>query len=730
MNEQLRLDEEEVAITLRRLWNHALRLLATRVNKPTFEAHIRHLKPLALEETKAETKNELKEGVFFSHVITLGVPSAFTREWVEKRHAGLIQSILEEILDQPVQVKFTLIDKADKLQTEKAQSEKSQTDKTARLNKAMDTNNTNPSSQFALPLSDALPTLSQSVLSVTLSEVSELSEQIPPISSAFSVFSDEQVDQVDDVSPKAESNQAVLFDVPMITPSKRVMRGSAALDALPTRYQEQGKAYHEQNKAHQHRPSATEGTTHLAQSLQARVAALPEIVEPTLPTVIPAHPTHVLVGNELTNEMTTVLTAALEEAVRDQSSRETLPALTPIELKLAPEGARTSNKATGKERNPDAPLFNPRFTFENFVIGPSNRLAQAGAKRVAEEPGRVYNPLFLYGPPGLGKTHLMHAIGNTATHNGKRVAYISGEEFLSHFIMSLRENRGDQFRRRWNNIDVFLVDDVQFIAGKGQDRTKEEFFHTFNTLHQTGKQVVICSDRPPKELQMMDERLRSRFECGLVADIAPPDLETRLAILQKKAISEQARIPDDVLLYMAKLIQSNIRMLEGALVKLVAQASLTDSPVTTELAASILGRYYIAAGIGGDGESVSIAARKADDSPLQQFANDFVQNGGDPSKIITPRQIQELVARHFNLDQEDLMGKKRDKDVVMARQVAMHLTRELTSLSLSGIGNLFGRDHTTVMHACEKVRALAPQDRQLQQTLEDCTTQLRAHTMQ
>jgi chromosomal replication initiator protein len=277
---------------------------------------------------------------------------------------------------------------------------------------------------------------------------------------------------------------------------------------------------------------------------------------------------------------------------------------------------------------------------------------------------------------------------------------------------------------------VFLVDDVQFIAGKGQDKTKEEFFHTFNTLHQTGKQVVICSDRPPKELQMMDERLRSRFECGLVADIAPPDLETRLAILQKKAIAEHTRIPDDVLLYMAKLIQSNIRALEGALVKLVAQASLTDSPVTTELAASILGRYFIAAGIGADGESVPIAVRKDEDSPLQQFATNFVQSGGDPAKIITATQIKEAVARHFNLDEDTLIGKKRDKEIAMARQIAMHLMRELTEMSLIGIGNAFGgRDHSTVMHSCEKVKNLLPSDATIAQTITDLTTQLRAQTM-
>ena len=289
-----------------------------------------------------------------------------------------------------------------------------------------------------------------------------------------------------------------------------------------------------------------------------------------------------------------------EPPARPAASAEPTLTLAPVPHKLA-EPPRSAGSSVRK--NPDSPDLNPRYTFDNFVTGPTNRLAHGGAVAVAQSPGTVYNPLFLYGPPGLGKTHLMHAIGNEVirTQPGSRVAYVSGEAFTSYFVASLHsKEKAEEFRRNWRSVDIFLVDDIQFIASR--DKTREEFFHTFNALYQTGKQIVICADRSPRDLRAMDERLRSRFESGLIADVAPPDLETRLAILHKKADAEGMRIPDDVLLYMARLVQSNIRTLEGALVKLIAYASLVNSPVTTRLAADILERYYIQAGIGDSPE--------------------------------------------------------------------------------------------------------------------------------
>ena len=307
----------------------------------------------------------------------------------------------------------------------------------------------------------------------------------------------------------------------------------------------------------------------------------------------------------------------------------------------APARAMQASKATSAADRADLASLTPRYTFENFIVGSSNRLAHAGARAVAQTPGEVYNPLFLYGTPGLGKTHLMHAIGNQITQaqggDSSRVAYISGESFTSNFVTSLREHKSEEFRRRWRNVDVWLVDDIQFIAGR--EHTKEEFFHTFNALYQSGKQIVISSDRSPKELRAMDERLRSRFECGLIADIASPDLETRLAILHRKAETERTRIPDEVLLYMARLVQSNIRTLEGALVKIIACASLQNSPVTTQLASEILERYYISAGVGDANEG------EQNDREGESGATAPRRWSPDIGKRISPEMIQRAVAR-------------------------------------------------------------------------------------
>lgn len=342
----------------------------------------------------------------------------------------------------------------------------------------------------------------------------------------------------------------------------------------------------------------------------------------------------------------------------------------------------------------DESIFQPlndRYTFENFVIGPTNRLANACAEAVAEEPGRTYNPLFVYGGAGLGKTHLMHAIGLRAAEMNPdmRVVYVSGEQFTYHYITSLREHSTAQFRRRYRNVDLWLVDDIQFLAGK--ERTEEEFFHTYNAIYETGKQIVLSSDRPPKDLEL-DVRLRSRFECGMLADISPPDLETRMAILQSKAESERMALTDEVILYIARLITTNIRQLEGALIKLHAYASLMKTDVTPTLAEEVLGKY-------------------------------FLENA--PPAIDVQKVVQE-VSKQFGVDISEIKGKSRTKDVVVPRQVAMYLTRTLTDSSLPSIGKAFGgKDHSTVLHACKKIEEKLGQDRAFALLLEEISRHVR-----
>ena len=335
--------------------------------------------------------------------------------------------------------------------------------------------------------------------------------------------------------------------------------------------------------------------------------------------------------------------------------------------------------------------LNDRYTFDNFVVGPTNRLAHACAAAVAEQPGRTYNPLFIYGGAGLGKTHLMHAVGLMAmqTRPDIRVVYVSGEQFTYHYITSLREHRTAEFRRRYRNVDLWLVDDIQFLAGK--ERTEEEFFHTYNAIYETGKQVVLTSDRAPKDLEL-DGRLRSRFECGMLADISPPDLETRMAILQTKAQSECMSLTDDVILYIARIITCNIRQLEGALIKLHAYASLMKTDVTQTLAEEVLGRYF------------------AENAP----------------PIVDVRKIIEEVSRRFAIDPAEIKGKCRSKDIVVPRQVAMYLTRTLTDTSLPAIGRAYGgKDHTTVMHACRKIEEKMASDRSFAGLVEEISRRLR-----
>ena len=326
-----------------------------------------------------------------------------------------------------------------------------------------------------------------------------------------------------------------------------------------------------------------------------------------------------------------------------------------------------------KKSNTAANIFlNPRYVFEAFVVGHGNRFAHAAALAVAESPATAYNPLFLYGGVGLGKTHLMQAIGHrvTAANPAAKVLYMTSEMFTNELINSIRDDRTVQFRNKYRNIDVLLVDDMQFIAGK--ERTQEEFFHTFNALYEANKQIVVSSDRPPKEMPTLEERLRSRFEWGLTADIQAPDFETRMAILKKKAEISGIIIPDEILSFIASKIVSNIRKLEGALIRVVAFASLTNSEINVSL--------------------------------VEQVIKDILVPQKDKLNLSIDL-IKKIAAEYFNIPIEDLSAKIRTKDIVTARQVAMYLTRELTSASLPKIGDEFGgRDHTTVLHACEKIR--------------------------
>jgi chromosomal replication initiator protein len=314
--------------------------------------------------------------------------------------------------------------------------------------------------------------------------------------------------------------------------------------------------------------------------------------------------------------------------------------------------------------------LNERYTFERFVVGANNQLSAAACRAVAEAPARMYNPLFMYGGVGLGKTHLMHAIGHVllTRYGGRRVAYISSERFTNDLIASIQEGRMADFRRRYRDVDLLLIDDVQFLGEK--ERTQEEFFHTFNALHDAKRQIVMTSDRPPKEISGLEERLVSRFEWGLVTDIKPPDLETRVAILRKKAEDDEISLGDDVLDYIARNCRSNVRELEGAVIKLLAYSSLTRREVTLELAKEALG------GVLRDGPPVEV----------------------------TPELIRQRVAAEWGVSIEGLTSKRRTKDVTVPRQVAMYLIRELLDLSLVEIGRLFGgRDHSTVIHAINKV---------------------------
>ena len=328
--------------------------------------------------------------------------------------------------------------------------------------------------------------------------------------------------------------------------------------------------------------------------------------------------------------------------------------------------------------------LNPKYTFENFVIGPSNQFAHASAKAVAEAPGKTYNPLFIYGGVGLGKTHLITAIGNAVIDKKSDISviFVSAEQFTNEVVSAIRHQKMGELKEKFRNIDLLLLDDIHFIENKTQ--TQEEFFHTFNTLYERQKQIVISSDRPPKEIAAITDRLRSRFSMGLIADIQPPELETKVAILQRKAETEKIFVPEDVAYYLASKVKSNIRELEGCLIRLGAQSSLTGRPINIDMAKNIL--------------------------------QDLIQ---DDEKPVTTDQIQKTVSEHFALKVSDMKAKKRTKEVALPRQIAMYLSKQLTNLSLSDIGKNFGgKDHATVIYACKQIEEKRAKDEAFNRMIE------------
>mgnify|MGYP006423356983 CR=1 FL=1 len=385
-------------------------------------------------------------------------------------------------------------------------------------------------------------------------------------------------------------------------------------------------------------------------------------------------------------------TDLIEEILEDLTGNQwTLLLLTPKEVKKFKENKENNNENLDNEEDKKLEVveetteedimgselkqdgFNPKYTFETFVVGNSNRFAHAASLAVAEAPAKAYNPLFIYGDVGLGKTHLMQAIAHFILKNNPdyKVVYVSSETFTNELINSIKDDSTVDFRDKYRNIDILLVDDIQFLAGK--ERTQEEFFHTFNTLHESNRQLIISSDRPPKEIPTLEERLRSRFEWGLITDIQKPDLETRIAILRKKADIENLTIPNEVVIYIANKIQSNIRELEGALVKVIAYSSLVDREIDVDLAREAL--------------------------------KDLVNKKKNESIEVNIERIKKIIVDDYNLRMEDMQSKKRTQNIAFPRQIAMYLSRELTDFSLPHIGNEFGgRDHTTVIHAHNKIQ--------------------------
>ena len=387
---------------------------------------------------------------------------------------------------------------------------------------------------------------------------------------------------------------------------------------------------------------------------------------------------------------------ATSESINMSTKSETPVAVAPEPFEPVPADR---DPAPMHERRSSAleTRLNPKYTFETFVIGSSNRFPHAAAVAVAEAPGKAYNPLLVYGESGLGKTHLLHAIGHyvRSLYSNAKVRYVSSEEFTNEFINAIRDDRQDRFKRRYRDVDVLLIDDIQFLEGKTQ--TQEEFFHTFNTLHNANKQIVLTSDRAPKRLEALEDRLRNRFEWGLITDVQPPDLETRIAILRKKAAMDRLTAPPDVLEFIASKIQTNIRELEGALIRVTAFANLNRQEVDMTLAEIVL--------------------------------KDLIPEGGEPE--ITHALIIAQTAAYFGVSLEDLTGPSRGRHLVMARQIGMYLCRELTSMSLPKIGREFGgRDHTTVMYADRKIRQLLAERRAVFNQVSELTNRVKMQARQ
>jgi chromosomal replication initiator protein len=428
------------------------------------------------------------------------------------------------------------------------------------------------------------------------------------------------------------------------------------------------------------------------------------LVQDTALLAAPNEFTKDLLDSRLRPFLSTALSAALGREIRVAVTVEHTPDPEPMSgpIVLPMAAPDPVALATGFGRDPatrpaEPARLNPRYVFETFVIGDSNRFPHAAAVAVAEAPAKAYNPLFIYGDSGLGKTHLLHAIGHYTKrlYPETRIRYVSSEEFTNDFINSIRDDRQQAFQRRYRDVDVILVDDIQFLENK--ERTQEEFFHTFNVLHDTEKQIVITSDRSPKQLSALEDRLRSRFEWGLITDVTPPDLETRIAILSKKATTDRLPVPPDVLEYIATHIERNIRELEGALIRVAAFASLNKSSVDRKLAEIVL--------------------------------RDLIPDATHPE--ITAAAIMNATASYFGVTMEDLCGTSRSRVLVTARQIAMYLCRELTDLSLPKIGQHFGgRDHTTVMHADRKIRGLMAERRPIYNQVTELTNRIRANARQ
>jgi chromosomal replication initiator protein len=384
------------------------------------------------------------------------------------------------------------------------------------------------------------------------------------------------------------------------------------------------------------------------------------------------------------------LVRAVAQDVTGRERRIQLSVLSEADTAAAPQAVV---QLPGRRGTASDALLNPKYTFDLFVIGSSNRFAHAAALAVAEAPAQAYNPLFVYGSTGLGKTHLMQAIAQYVSEHSSNlsVRYVTSETFMNDFINSLRDKRIEGFKHRYRNYDLLLVDDIQFFENK--ERIQEEFFHTFNSLYEAGAQIVLSSDRPPREISTLEERLRSRFEWGLITDVQPPDLETRIAILRKKVKTDQINVPDEeVLSFIAGRISSNIRELEGALTRVVAFSSLTDRPMTSELAQEVLQDVF------PQGEVVQVSIQR----------------------------IQEIVSDRFDISLEELTGDRRSQNIVYPRQVAMYLSRELTDASLPKIGKEFGgRDHTTVMHANAKIARKIREDRSVYNLVQELTRRVK-----